>query len=108
MLPEKYELRERIVGVVFVELCDSFHKVEIAKYSLEGDAAGFTGKAVGRWVDGERYGRHGGGGCLDGSSGWREVRRVSIFIFLKKGSCVGEVAFWFPSIFGRRETFPGY
>ena len=107
-MPEKYELGKRIVGVVFVELHNNFHKVEIAEYSLEGDAAGFTRKAVGGWVNDEWYGRHGDGCCLSGLSGWREVRWVSIFIFLKEGSCVREVTFWFPSIFGRRETFPGY
>ena len=53
MLPEKYELGERIVGVVFIELSNSFHEVEIAEYRLEGDAAGFTREAIGGWVNGE-------------------------------------------------------
>ena len=53
MLPEKYELGERIVGVVFVEFNDGFHEVEIAEYRLEGYTAGFTREAVGGWVNGE-------------------------------------------------------
>ena len=53
MLPEEYELREGVVGVIFVELCDSFHEVEVAEYRLEGDTAGFTREAVGGWVNGE-------------------------------------------------------
>ena len=53
MLPEEYKLGECIVGVVFVELSDGFHEVEIAEYCLEGDAAGFTREMVGGWVNGE-------------------------------------------------------
>ena len=47
-------------------------------------------------------------GVLSGLSGWREVGWVSILIFLEDGSYVREIVFWFPSVFCRRETFPGY
>ena len=39
-------------------------------------------------------------GVSSGLSGWREVGWVSVFIFLEDGSCVREIAFWFPSVFG--------
>ena len=108
MLPKEYELGESTVGVEFVEVHNSFHEVKVAEYSLKGDTAGFLGKAINSWVDFEDFSGHGGRNRLRVLSGWGKVGRVSSFIFLEDGPCVSEIAFWFPSIFSRRETFPGY
>ena len=108
MLPKEYELDEGVVGVEVVEVHDGFHEIVVSEYSLENDATGFTGKTVDGWVNDERGGGHGDGCRLGGLDGWGEVGWVSSFIFFEDGSCVREVTFRFPSIFGRRETFPGY
>ena len=52
-MPEKYELREGVVGIELVEFHDDFHEVEVGKYGLENDATTFTREAIDGGMDDE-------------------------------------------------------
>ena len=105
-MPEKYELGEGIVGVELVEFHDDFHEVEVGEHSLEGDATGFTGKAVNGGVNDEQGGRHGGS--------WRfewvkrmEGTRLGFDLYISGGWLVRERdCFLVPKCFRPKRTLP--